>query len=362
MTALAPSSGVEAGGTSVTVTGTGFTGATGVSFGATAATSFTVVSDTEITAVSPPGTGVVDVTVTGPAGTSAVSAADQFTYTATAAGPVVIVTGSTVRCGGRWDVGDGDRYRVHRGDRGELRRDAGDQFHGGVGYRDHRGVAARDRGGRCDGDRSCRHLGGGPADQFTYATLVGAGPAVTALAPPSGVEAGGTSVTVTGTGFTGATGVSFGATAATSFTVVSDTEITAVSPPGTGMVDVTVTGPAGTSRWCQRGPVHLHGGSRWPGGDVGGSVVGCGGWWDVGDGDRYRVHWSDRGELWCHSGDQFHGGVGYGDHRGVAARDRGRGRDGDRSRRHLGGQPGRPVHLHRSGPCARGDRAGSSVG
>ena len=44
-----------------------------------------MVNDTTITADSPAGTGTVDVTVTTPAGTSATSPADQFTYTVVAA-------------------------------------------------------------------------------------------------------------------------------------------------------------------------------------------------------------------------------------------------------------------------------------
>ena len=80
VTGLSPTSGPVAGGTLVTITGTGFTGATAVDFGTTAATDVTVVNDTTITADSPAGTGVVDVTVTTPGGTSATSAADQFTY------------------------------------------------------------------------------------------------------------------------------------------------------------------------------------------------------------------------------------------------------------------------------------------
>jgi hypothetical protein len=76
---ISPASGPAAGGDSVTVTGSSFTGATGVSFGSTSAT-FTVDSDSQITATSPAGTGTVDVTVTTQAGTSAASAADQFTY------------------------------------------------------------------------------------------------------------------------------------------------------------------------------------------------------------------------------------------------------------------------------------------
>jgi kumamolisin len=80
VTAISPASGSAAGGDSVTITGSGFTGATGGSFGTTAATNVQVGSDTQITATSPAGTGTVDVTVTTPAGTSTTSSADQFTY------------------------------------------------------------------------------------------------------------------------------------------------------------------------------------------------------------------------------------------------------------------------------------------
>ena len=80
VTGLALTSGPSAGGTGVTITGTGFTAATAVNFGTAAGTAMTVVSDVEITVTSPAGTGTVDVTVITPAGTSATSAADQFAY------------------------------------------------------------------------------------------------------------------------------------------------------------------------------------------------------------------------------------------------------------------------------------------
>ena len=79
VTAISPASGTGAGGDSVTITGSGFTGATNVEFGGSGA-AMTVVSDTEITATSPPGSGTVDVTVVTPNGTSATSPADQFSY------------------------------------------------------------------------------------------------------------------------------------------------------------------------------------------------------------------------------------------------------------------------------------------
>ena len=70
-------------------------------------------------------------------------------------------------------------------------------------------------------------------------------PVVTGISPASGPVAGGTTVTITGSDFTGAKGVSFGGIPATSFTVSSDTSITAVDPAATsvGAVDVTVTTP-----------------------------------------------------------------------------------------------------------------------
>ncbi|MFJ7955793.1 IPT/TIG domain-containing protein [Streptomyces sp. NPDC096319] len=83
VTALAPAKGPASGGTAVTLTGTGFTGATAVAFGTVPAASFTVHSDTEITAISPAATaaGPADVTVTTPGGTSATGPADRYTYT-----------------------------------------------------------------------------------------------------------------------------------------------------------------------------------------------------------------------------------------------------------------------------------------
>jgi IPT/TIG domain len=77
---LEPHEGPAAGGTSVTILGTGFTGATAVKFGTTAASSFTVNFETVITAVSPPGSNTVDVTVTTPEGTSPTSEGDRFSY------------------------------------------------------------------------------------------------------------------------------------------------------------------------------------------------------------------------------------------------------------------------------------------
>ena len=82
LTGLSPADGPSAGGTVVMITGGSFTGATTVSFGTNPASSFTVNSASSITATTPAGLplSTVEVTVTGPGGTSLANSAYQFTY------------------------------------------------------------------------------------------------------------------------------------------------------------------------------------------------------------------------------------------------------------------------------------------
>jgi alpha-tubulin suppressor-like RCC1 family protein len=81
ITKVTPKKGPAAGGTSVTIGGTSLAGATAVSFGAIAAVSFTVNSATSIGTVAPAGTaGPVDLSVTTPYGTSAITTSDIFKY------------------------------------------------------------------------------------------------------------------------------------------------------------------------------------------------------------------------------------------------------------------------------------------
>jgi large repetitive protein len=154
---VSPNAGPVLGGTSVTITGSGFAGAMAVDFGGVAATNFLVNSDTSITAVAPPqAVGTVHIKVTTAVGTSSVVSADQFMYVPP--------------------------------------------------------------------------------------------PRVTSVSPGSGPTAGGTSVTISGSGFTGATAVTFGGIVAASFTRAGDGSITAKSPAqAAAAVDVRVIAPGGIS-------------------------------------------------------------------------------------------------------------------
>ena len=96
VTSISPSSGSTSGGTSVTITGTGFAGATDVYFGTADVPSASFVSNTgtQIVVNSPAGvTGTVDVTVRTSAGTSTTSASDKFTYTASGSAPIAAFSG-----------------------------------------------------------------------------------------------------------------------------------------------------------------------------------------------------------------------------------------------------------------------------
>lgn len=84
---LSPSSGPDTGGQTITITGSGFTGASGVSFGdfGTGQNIQVAPDGSSLQVVTPKdswGDGPVSVQVTTPAGTSALTAADQYTYEA----------------------------------------------------------------------------------------------------------------------------------------------------------------------------------------------------------------------------------------------------------------------------------------
>ncbi|WP_328545751.1 IPT/TIG domain-containing protein [Streptomyces platensis] len=236
LSSVSPTSGPAAGGTTVTLTGTGFTGATAVQFGTTSA-SFIVNSATQITATAPAGSGTVQVTVTGPGGTSN---GQPFTYTTapvpaltsltptsgpTAGGTTVTLTGTgfTGATAVRFGTTSAS-FTVNSATQITATAPAGS---GTVQ------VTVTGPGGTSNGQ------------PFTYTTAPV--PALTSLTPTSGPTTGGTTVTLTGTGLATVGAVRFGATPAASFTVVSDTHITAVAPAGTGTVQVTVTTPGGTS-------------------------------------------------------------------------------------------------------------------
>ena len=227
--------------------GDGLHGTTTVNFGTTKATSFTVDSDTQITATSPAGTGVVDVTVVTPGGTSATSSADQFNYT-----PVnytAVVTGITPAQG---PVTGGTILTITgTGFGGATAVDFGSTKATSFTVVSDTQITATSPAGTGVVHVTVVTAGGtsatSSADQFSYQSSYA--PVVTGITPAQGPVTGGTAVTITGTNLdlTSATMVKVGNSIAT---IYSDTgtKVVVITPAGTaGVVDVTVTTADGTS-------------------------------------------------------------------------------------------------------------------
>jgi len=243
VTQVAPTAGPTAGGTVVTITGTNLTGATAVKFGSTNATNFAVNSATKVTATAPAGNaGTVDVTVTSPAGTSATSATDQYTYAAQptvkglnpTSGPATGGTTVTIT-GTNFTTGDTVKFGATNAP--------------GVIFISATSITATSPVGAVGTvDVTVTTPGGtsltSPVDQYTYTAL----PTVTGINPTSGPASGGTTVTITGTNFSRDATVKFGSANGLNTIISSTTSMTATAPAGTaGTVDVTVTTGSGTS-------------------------------------------------------------------------------------------------------------------
>jgi hypothetical protein len=231
---VTPSSGIDTGGTSVTISGSGFTGATEVWFGQTATTSFTVNSDTQITATAPAApAGGVTIGVTTPIGASDNSPGVTYVYETapvvqgfspatgtTAGGTRVSITGTGFLGATEVSFGSAPATSFTVLDNTLIFAYPPAHSPGSVP------VTVTTPGGSTT-----------TALEYYYVTPL----AVTGVSPSSGPTAGGNTVTITGTDFTDVSIVNFGSAPATSFTVDSDTQITAVAPAGTaGTVDVLV--------------------------------------------------------------------------------------------------------------------------
>ena len=227
ISSLNPASGP--GGTSVIISGSNLTGATAVSFNGTAAT-FTVNSATSISTTVPAGASTGNVTVTTPGGTSnglaftVLPPAPAISNLSPPNGPVgtsVTITGTNLT--GATAVSFG-------GSSASFVVNSATQ------------ITATVPVGAATGLVTVTTVGG-TSNGITF-TVTAPAPVLTGISPASGPV--GTSVTLTGSNFSGATGVSFNGTAAL-FTVNSATSISTTVPAGASTGNVTVTTPSGTS-------------------------------------------------------------------------------------------------------------------
>jgi hypothetical protein len=269
ITGISQLTGSTAGGTSVTITGTSFTGATSVTFGGLAATSLSIVDSTTITCITPAratvgAVGVIVITGGGPSNTFS-----SYTYILPPNIKSIAPT-SISRNGGNVTI-------------------TGTNFIGATsvtfdGFNATSFsvvsntsitciIPARTTGGMVS---VIVTTGGGPSN--TFATFVYT-PFVSAILPAFGTRTGGTSVKITGVGFTGTTSVTFGGIPATNVFVFNPTTITCRTGVSSvaGQVGVVVTtgdGPSNTfSPYTYLTPPDITSISPSYGGTIGGTTV-----------------------------------------------------------------------------------------
>ena len=245
ITGLSPGTGPRTGGTTVTITGSGFPGARAVRFGGVAAT-FTITDATHVSATAPAGVaGIVDVKVVTSAGVSAVVANDRFTYTPVGPAPTVTAVaptsgppggGRTVTITGAHLTGaTAVHFGTASGTTVHLLSDTSMTVHTPA----HAAGTVHVTVTTPDGTSATS-----TADRYRFL----ARPKVTSVSPHRGPHAGGTLVTVLGSGFVSGATVRFGTTAGTHVTVVSSTKITVRSSKhAAGRVHVTVRTGGGRS-------------------------------------------------------------------------------------------------------------------
>lgn len=255
ITSISPSSGSAAGGTNVTISGSGFSAGSTVAFGSVAATGVSVGSSNQITATAPAGTqGQVTVLVTAQGGAVGGLAAG-YTYLLSSplvssvspisgpasGGTVVTITGTGFVPGVTVSFGGVFSSSVTVVSPNQIQTTTPPGVAATVP------VLVSNPGGLVTGVTS----------GFRYISIP---LAIAQILPSSGPAAGGTAISITGTSFVSGATVSIGGVLATGVSVASPTQIAAITPPGTtGSAIVIVTNPGGTSISVASGFTYLSG-------------------------------------------------------------------------------------------------------
>ena len=251
VSSVSPTVGSSAGGTVVSISGAGFAAPATVTFGGVPATSVTVVSPNLITATTPPGTvGTVGVLVSNPSGAVG-GLISGFTYElawprvtsvspstgALTGGTTLTITGSGFAPGATVTIGGQAAATVSAVTPTQITVTTP------AGPPGNATVLVTNPGGAISGLATAFQYSSTPQPQ-PQVPLPGATTTITGVTPSTGPSAGGTAISIYGTGFQSGASVTISGISV-SATVVSSTQITAVTPAvsGTGSVTVTVTNP-----------------------------------------------------------------------------------------------------------------------
>ncbi|MCI0341961.1 MAG: IPT/TIG domain-containing protein [Planctomycetales bacterium] len=236
LTTVSPGSGPAGGGTLVTLTGTNFAAGATVAVGGNPATGVTVVSGTTITCVTPAGTGIVSVVVTN-VDLQTATLASGFTYTGTPATVTSVSPAAGPASGGTFVTIAGTGFLP-----GATADFGGTAATSVVVVSTTQITCVTPTGTPGPANVSVTNAAASPGTLVNGYTFQGTPPTLSSVSPAAGPLAGGTLVTLTGTGFLAGATVTVGGSPATTVTVASSTTITCVTPAGAmGPAAVVVT-------------------------------------------------------------------------------------------------------------------------
>jgi hypothetical protein len=231
---VTPDQGPVAGGTTITLSGSGFVPGTGVSVGGSTCGSLIIVDQSTASCVTPPGsTGAAEVLVSNPGGT----ASGNFTYddvpTLSSVTPTTgpLTGGTTITLAGSGFI-PGTTVTVA----GAACTNLAISSQGLATCLTPPGTAGV-------ATVSVSNPGGTATGVFNYDSV----PTISGIAPEQGPVSGGTSVVISGSGFVAGTSVTVGGQACASLTLVSQTSAVCTTPPGTaGPATISVSNPGGS--------------------------------------------------------------------------------------------------------------------
>lgn len=239
---VSPVSGASTGGTTLTLTGSSFTGITGVTVGGSAAASVSVVSDTQVTFITPSGsTGSAPIVASNPGGSTTLS--NAFTYTGSVCSAPVVTSLST-----SMGAADGSTQLTITGQ--NFTGVSSVTFGGSPAIFTVVGstTITTTAPARSVGDVNVQVTSAcGTSIQVTAFAYVGQ-PTISSLSINGGPLAGNQTVTIYGTNFTTGSTVKFASTNANSVTYTSPTQLQVTTPVGSqGTVNVSASTPGGTA-------------------------------------------------------------------------------------------------------------------
>ncbi len=235
---VGPNSGPGTGGTAVTITGTGFTQSASVTFGGVASPSVTWVSSTQLQTVTPAhARGIFSVAVNENPHNQSATLTAGYTYLSstsltvsgaspsqgpTTGGTIVTITGTGFQTGAAVSFGSVQSTAVTVSSSTQI---------AAMTPPENSGTVAITVSGLSTQSSSL-------PSAFTYTSA----PAISSVSPNTGPVTGGTTVTISGSGFQSGASVTFGSVSSTSVTIVSSTQIQAVTPGSpAGTVSIVVT-------------------------------------------------------------------------------------------------------------------------